>query len=795
MFKLSAIGDFWKFWGFKNINSAACDAKKIWYSPGHIYLLHKDEHSFSAYDVLPIDKQWLNGRRSQLQITFGEGEKLLDLIQYNHNSVLLVLTNGNVESWSFSRSNYDWIKYGSWNLIGSIGGQVTSVLYHKRSNSLFWCETSNQTSLRTNFKICFSSLPRDVSTPLSENSLGVRTELMGPCLYCDLHSLGENVIIWPREPCPPGVLFRWCPHSLNLDVHVHPQGCISTHRKTGQTFNMKQLIQECTTYWAQVQPTSTLLKVHGPSNEEMFCISNTGAVWMLTAKGILKQRCSLANASAIGPDTKSGIYQSKLVILQNNILRMYEIKIGELLQEITLQEDEHIIDIYKNNSGMQQCTVLTNKGIYFLQGTEDNLLKNRKLGETLESPLQLALDEAQKYIQDRLVFRGRLSIQEIFESLQFQSPALMIAMLHNYKRQDTGGQSGMSQLLSRSMSDEQSFYDHTAIHQKLAPYVNDFWSLEMKKNGLFTINYGSENSGKSVSPSQSSQPQGLSEVKVLLSPKSPIPLESRCAYLEILANRHPVRVLQAMLRYLDDQDDQNGQSDDTSQASPQSTDRSCDMSHWNTILSLDKHSSSACRDMPLFDLLCRLMYTHLPKQLAHFVQAAQIVYSKQMEGSSWIDGPKNLAAHVITILPEGGKMQNVRASAMATVDLIMASALEHSSHAALDILLERHLWTESITLVQQQTPDVRDQLFHSLVSALMQAGVLEQLSSQILPFTPQSVSFSELIDYFKPQNNQPTPHVGSNLNNNMFSQDKHSVKIGILRPHLLERLNENENNE
>ncbi len=184
------------------------------------------------------------------------------------------------------------------------------------------------------------------------------------------------------------------------------------------------------------------------------------------------------------------------------------------------------------------------------------------------------------------------------------------------------------------------------------------------------------------------------------------------------------------------------------------------------------------------------MYTHLPKQLAHFVQAAQIVYNKQMEGSSWIDGSKNLAAHVIGILPEGRKIQNIKASAMATVDLIMASGLEHSSRAALDILLERHLWTESITLVQQQSPEIRDQLFHSLVSALMQAGLLEQFSSQILSLTPQCVSFSELIEYFSPKTEHQTPNLEEDKLD-IFSQNKDSLKVGTLRPHLLEKLSQN----
>ena len=45
---------------------------------------------------------------------------------------------------------------------------------------------------------------------------------------------------------------------------------------------------------------------------------------------------------------------------------------------------------------------------------------------------------------------------------------------------------------------------------------------------------------------------GFLEVSSLLDPRSSLGLESRCASLGILAGKHPVRVLNSMLKYLDD---------------------------------------------------------------------------------------------------------------------------------------------------------------------------------------------------------------------------------------------------
>ena len=147
-------------------------------------------------------------------------------------------------------------------------------------------------------------------------------------------------------------------------------------------------------------------------------------------------------------------------------------------------------------------------------------------------------------------------------------------------------------VVSISLSLVASLVGYQSIVCSLDPYVEQFWRLEQQKQRLFKIKAEPENevnfqflhwghnfhkplfvnftnlkpvnkyhdylqavimtSSRLVDTGDDPPPtDGYLEVCALLDPRSTLTLESRCAFLEILSEKYPVRVLNAILKYLD----------------------------------------------------------------------------------------------------------------------------------------------------------------------------------------------------------------------------------------------------
>ena len=71
------------------------------------------------------------------------------------------MINGDASLWTYSCITCDWTKTGDWNLIGSNGGHVTSVVYDGKTCTLFWCEESTKfKNEKLSYSVCSANLPR-----------------------------------------------------------------------------------------------------------------------------------------------------------------------------------------------------------------------------------------------------------------------------------------------------------------------------------------------------------------------------------------------------------------------------------------------------------------------------------------------------------------------------------------------------------------------------------------------------------------------------------------------------------
>ena len=90
------------------------------------------------------------------------------------------------------------------------------------------------------------------------------------------------------------------------------------------------------------------------------------------------------------------------------------------------------------------------------------------------------------------------------------------------------------------------------VYTSISPYRLKFHSSHSSLHSVLHSPTHSFPFQTQVSQPSSFRLDGRPEVACLLDGSSGLSLESRCAYLGILAGKHPVRVLQAMLRYLDE---------------------------------------------------------------------------------------------------------------------------------------------------------------------------------------------------------------------------------------------------
>ncbi|XP_013404201.1 uncharacterized protein LOC106169328 [Lingula anatina] len=466
------------------------------------------------------------------------------------------------------------------------------------------------------------------------------------------------------------------------------------------------------------------------------------------------------------------IYRCAIVAVNTKCLRFYSIQNGAILQELDNTEITcgSPLDVWNSMARIQSAGFWCNSGIYGIKMTKSsqwtkvsggavplNLCGKQNLAA------QMVVEEAHNYYKSKCVNPNTDLAKDLLLNMKvFQSPALVIALLQQGRENSSNPElSSVLKEIQKQYGSENSKLLHTKLNQLVGPLLQEYWRLEDKVQALM----------KDDKPALKHREQTLKDVIVGIV-QGDSSLEARRSQLELLADSFPFDVLETLIEYLD------LSTEDLSQEA---------LRKWAPILASEEGSSGST--FPLFEILCRLLYTEKPEQLISFVKMSQAI-SDRISGTSAFMRRKEehqFYERALECVGEPERSGKVESAAIAQASLVLNSGMQASQVQALHILLKYHLWVPSIKLVQQLADhsDLHLELFQLLLTAVLKAGVFATYCASIMEAVPDRISMPEFLSLLQ------THTKGGPLStkeDHIFSSDEQDTKMGAIKPFLLKMI-------
>jgi hypothetical protein len=134
------------------------------------------------------------------------------------------------------------------------------------------------------FKICKRSFPTGHGAWTNEN-IGDALLLLDDCPSSDLYIVDDNLIIWPRQPCPLGLIVKWLPFMRILEVHIFGRGCVHTQNDVAfRPPSFREIAMSLVDLWMQGDDdedgdgSEMVAVVPDPLKNELYMINKMGDV-------------------------------------------------------------------------------------------------------------------------------------------------------------------------------------------------------------------------------------------------------------------------------------------------------------------------------------------------------------------------------------------------------------------------------------------------------------------------------------------------------------------------------------
>ncbi|XP_019630793.1 PREDICTED: uncharacterized protein LOC109474825 [Branchiostoma belcheri] len=819
--RLNSIRSLHKAQHFEKLLNSANDnsVRQIWVSAGHVFVSWHGGRRLTSFDTVPVQRSFVpqEGRKTDvcsesgcLDLQRQETDVIeLSFKKKNPTELYITFANGQIEVWEYrtveGSDTPSWTSRGGFRLwSGDHGRRVCSAFLHEEQNCLYWCEkravdvsngnlvADSDNGVQFMYFVSKKSLPLSHET-VSSHTVGSTFTFLEHCPPCQLYSTKDGVMVWPEQPCPVGLYFMWHQTKNMLQVCSLDTGCVTAHmRVMSSGIAFADAVRSSVSVWAQnSQPRNNGLVtvIKDSFQDQLLLILESGDVMSLSNKGSLQHKCHIAQwaavfSSIVPSDCEWFMYTFVIgCVVPDGRVLLFHSETGSLVQEIQqFSEPDYegstflwvgsgqlpSVGLWSTTHGMWElCMSVTDTAsMRAVLNPVEHVHLMTGLSQT-SSAARLTLEEAVKYYRDRTAHGENIDIESLMKNTMLQSPALLVALLHSHSRQvsDHIERDHLAQLMSFHYSSGPM----TKIQETLHPLLNQFWDLETKWRSLITADGTTE---------QERQERAIqSEVRMLLKSEENIS-PTNLAQLELLALKFPTQFVRTLLHDL--------HVTDASETTQLKNDQ---MNLWPTVLSTDRTSSN----MPVFELVCRLLYREQPSQLLAFVHKATHV-KDDIIGPSALSRSSSLydrAFHCLHV-PESSctNMDTV----LAYCELLASTTNNDAALEALRLLLRFNRLKEAVSLVSKNADESKQHsaLFHTLLVNILESDTFQCVDQSIWDLVPKTFGADQLLSLLQEHLPSRRRRKGKSMRLHVLCSSPNDTSLSVLKGVLLSTILEHD---
>ncbi|XP_033882239.3 BLOC-2 complex member HPS6-like [Acipenser ruthenus] len=683
--------------------------------------------------------------------------------------VAVILENGKAEFWKYWERKAGWDLLQTSDLCNSTSAKVVSVC--SSGKFIIWCEerpasesASVFSAARNNFRYCICKRTYEREERAVRLG-GVKTPLHNSPRYRVL-AARENVYLLPdNQEAAPGngskFFLPWSPKQDRMTISTVCKGALlsKTLHSTSKDSDYKTLISECIGMLATISPPE-ICSVAPTSCGGLLLVLSSGCISLLQSDGVLRQIYTLALSCPLDCSNQISmqIYGSTLACIVYRTLYLVDTSTGRLLENIALKTDGMLFLNSREKNGIH---FLSGKGMYVVKESGvDPTSKQLGCSDTARPDavlVEAVFEEACRYYQRRSLSSTQLTVEKLKSGGMFQAPIALSSILGVYMKTKKAselpqGGGGYSKLLA-----------------SLGAELESLMALEQLKASVVSA------SDRKLSVSCETL-VGQEVNRLLFSDLD----RDNLLYLNVIFKTFPReswQALQASLRL-----GSNGEGFLTAKAAPEV---------WKTVLSpvqaalaplsSGQQQASSNGAAPVFELICRSLFTFQPKWLPRFVELAQ----QQAGASSWNYGGKEspesvpLYKRALCVLPREGQAQELQ------VELLLCSQRPNAVMQAMHILLELRRWERVAEVAQhfsQQSPLLNKEIFTTLLCEVSQHRDLDPYLDLLWTLCPEDMTVTSILNIVLKSlplcGREPGP----------FRTDRSQMSIGMLKPLLIKVL-------
>ncbi|XP_038065876.1 uncharacterized protein LOC119735970 [Patiria miniata] len=775
-----------------NSDTAAGQVHSLWGSTGHLFVSLNEGLALKAFDTAPVDQKVQKGKRAlAVHQTASEIIEVCALKKKNA-PVYIAHRNGTLKAWSYSDSG-GWVHLGNISLCVKQQAELHTVTIDEGRGRVIWVEgqlRSNQDGCH--YSICTRTMTFE-STDV-KHSVGPALTLLQNCPKCALYCSPLAVNIWPSDPCPKGMYFTWHSDAYllknQLDTHILGHGrCLSEDRASAAV-DFKTAASKLRHIWARkaTQPDlQVVAKACHLSTGVLFLVSSNGHVHTLS--GAEESVNALKFPASVNVADSTGWFAYRFVLgalFKDHVIRLMSNTSGDLLQELDLSSVFADADfkLWSIMGMIPRIGFWSSEGIWVLQ--MDNI---ENVASGMSSPE--AASTLRDFSEDRLA--ARTALQGAYEAYSgrsndegrgkgvavpqqgFQNPGLMVSVLQGADATHKPQASQALQSLYERREDGAE--PETRLNDTIGPLLQQYWALHREKLGVWD-----------ASSDEAQKPFTIQEaVLKLLDSSSTLSAHLKRSEMTYLSLNAPVATLACLLDALN-----IGKLDDNGHIEFHAI--PLDQEELDPSLppvSLAVKAPESESGLPLFEIVCRLMFRECPTQLVEFVNMCQQARDKVLDVSAFSRKKSTVQLCDIALgsLPGPDHSRNQEGAVLATAKLLQVSAMSHGSLNALKLLLKHKLWCEAICLVQEKADNTQthSELFHVLLMSILQdREIVPEYYERLWACLPQKISSLEFLKLLTTHHQPSNPRI--HLCQQVLCRPQDDLQIGMVREQLISLL-------
>uniref|UniRef100_A0A4W3IY04 HPS6 biosis of lysosomal organelles complex 2 subunit 3 n=1 Tax=Callorhinchus milii TaxID=7868 RepID=A0A4W3IY04_CALMI len=670
-----------------------------------------------------------------LDTRFSQDEELLDILLLGpglqpHGASLatLVTPRGRAEVWRDSDSR-GWELVQSVDLCNSPRARVVSVAGD--GQSVIWCEERPPSGVhpspgRNLHQYCVCR--RAIAVGRARVSLGAISIVLHNSPTFRVISSGDLVYLVPTNPQSgesnlTRCILIWAPGAQTLTITSPTQGPLSAKTLLPGESDFRRLVADVVGILASLPSLDVHTVTPCASLGGLLLARACGEVTWIRGNGAVSRVCSLGESLAPGTEVLMEAHQGTLVCAVGRTLHLFNTITGRKMEKVTLNAESLALVTLQQAGTIQ---LLTKDGVYSESGRSEEVLEH------------MVLEEACRYYQRRSLSSSRLTVEKLKRGGMFQAPIALCSILQ-------------SQLKLRSLS------------SIMAGEVQSYVSLEEVKSCIV----------HAPESKISQYCEGLVEEEIGRLLHTDLDGDN-LTYLNSIFSSFPSKAWEAIKETWNLHQKVNGLL---------SARATADM--WRLAVSPGPPSDPQVANgaTPVFELICRSLYSFRPKWLPQFVELAQQQLNHSGRSYTSKDSPENtpLYKRALSVLPSPSPQPRAcQGEPTEThVAILLSSQRPNAILQAVRILIDLEQWPKVLEVAEnfsRQSPLLRKELFTSLLLEFSRHRALDAYAEQLWDLCPRDTKAVDILSAILREIPDPAAESGP------YSAQLGSLTVGLLRP-------------